>query len=239
MPTLSEASNVDLSGYSPIQAGTAAVPQRYTPPASQTNDMQPGYNSAIRCPLPPIFQATPDSLRQFYSSSVPQTRLLSAVTSGINGGGGGGNAVVSSVITQSSGSNPAPVQLAAKQVSVTTTPLGPGATFTGAFAVTTESFQLLSLTASTQARVEIYGTAFSQTADLSRAIDVPPPAGSTQNIITDVAMDTVPYAWNFQNRIGANGDNPQKPMAYVTVTNLSGAVAAITVTLQYVPLETS
>lgn len=33
------------------------------------------FNSFMRCPLPPIWQANSDSVRQFYTSGVPQTRI--------------------------------------------------------------------------------------------------------------------------------------------------------------------
>lgn len=222
-----------MSGYSPV----TPAPQGFAPPASQTNDMQPGYNPTIRCPLPPIFQATPDSLRQFYVSNVPQTRLLSAITSGINSGGASGGNVVSSSVINTGGSNPPPAQLVSKQSVVTTTVLGPGQQFVGTLPGVSESFQLLSVTTSIAARVAIYGTSFAQTADLSRGLDQPPPAGTSQDIITDVALDTSPFSWNFQDRVGANNESPQRAQAYVTITNLSGAALPVTVTVLFVPLE--
>jgi hypothetical protein len=85
--------------------------------------------------------------------------------------------------------------------------------------------------------VELYGTNFQQISDLSRALDTAPPAGSTQGIVTDVALDTAPLSWSFQNRVGANGDNPQVPNAYITVTNIGSAAVAITVSITYVPIE--
>lgn len=233
MPSLNDTIGQDLAAYQPAKAS----PQASLPP---TTGLEPTLNSMLRCPLPPIFQAAPDSLRQFYQGGkVPQTRLLSAITNGINGGGGGGGGgnavVVSAVVT--GGSVPAPAVVVALQSVVTTAVLAPGQQFAGTLSNISRSFQLLNIATSVQARVTLYGTAGAQTGDLYRGVDVPPPAGSAQGIITDVVLDTLPYKWTFQNRIGSNGDVPQNPGAYVTVTNLSGAAVPITVTIQYVPLE--
>lgn len=44
------------------------------PPVDQTT--QPSvYNSFMRCPLPPIWESNPDSVRQFYTNGVPQIRV--------------------------------------------------------------------------------------------------------------------------------------------------------------------
>lgn len=231
MPSLSEAIKTSTQGYIPVTAS----PQASLPPLS---DLQPTINTMIRCPLPPIFQAAPDSLRQFYRGGViPQTRLLSAVTSTINGGSTGGNATVSTSVITSSGTVPPPTPIVEKQAVITTTVLGPGAQFVGTLPNIGRSFQLLTVSSNIAARIQLYGTQFAQTADLSRALDQPPPAGTAQGIITDVALDTNPLSWNFQDRVGANGDVPQNPVSYCTITNLSGAAVAITVTLQYVPIE--
>src|SRR5205823_587883 len=125
MPSLSDAINTDLTGYSPVEQ--ASNPQVMLP----STDMQPGINTMIRCPLPPIFQAQPDSLRQFYQSSVPQTRLLSPITSGSSGGGSTGSAVTQTTVI-AGGSVPAPATVVAKQAVVTTTTLAPGQKFIGA-----------------------------------------------------------------------------------------------------------
>lgn len=222
----------NLAGYVPATAS----PQASLPPVS---GLEPTLNTMLRCPLPPIFQAAPDSLRQFYQGGkVPQNRLLSAVTSTISSGGGGGNAQSATVsITQSGGVVPPPATIVAKQATITTTVLGPGQQFVGTLPNIGRTYQLLTVASSIAARIQVYGTAIAQTADLSRALDQPPPAGTAQNIITDIALDTAPLNWSFQNRVGANGDNPQVPSAYMTITNLSGAALPITVTLQYVPIE--
>jgi hypothetical protein len=99
------------------------------------------------------------------------------------------------------------------------------------------SFQLLVLAVNSAARVRIYGTAAAQSGDLGRGLDIPPAAGTAQNIICDVVLDTAPFTWPFQDRVGANADTPQTTNIYVTVTNLDTNSDAITVTFQYVPLQ--
>ncbi len=191
----------------------------------------------IRCPLPPIFQVAPDSLNQYYlNGKVPQTRLLSALINPNNTGGSTGG-VTNTTAFISGGTVPPAAPIIAQQAVLTTTVLAPGQQFIGSFNDIGLSFQLLSVTSNVPARFELYGTPSAQTADLSRALDQPPPAGTSQGIITDVALDTIPLQWFFQNRIGANGDIPQKTIGYVTVTNLSAAATSIMITLQYVPLE--
>lgn len=231
MPSLRDAIKTSTQGYIPVTAS-----QQDSLPS--LSDLEPVYNPVLRCPLPPIFQAAPDSLRQFYQGNkIPQIRLLSAVTNTISGGSTGGNATVTTSIVTSSGTVPPPTPIVEKQAVITTTVLGPGAQFVGTLPNIGRSFQLLTVASNTPARIQLYGTAFAQTADLSRGLDQPPPAGTAQGIITDVALDTNPLSWNFQDRVGANGEVPQQPTSYMTITNLSGAAVSITVTLQYVPIE--
>jgi hypothetical protein len=108
--------------------------------------------------------------------------------------------------------------------------------FTGVMSIS-KGFQLLDLSVGTPCRIQLYGTQAAQLQDRARALDSPPPAGTAQNIICDVVLDTAPYRWTFQNRIGANGDSPQNPSVYVTLTNLDATSDVITLTLSYVPLE--
>jgi hypothetical protein len=233
MPSIKDATtSSNLAGYVPVTAS----PQASLPPVQ---GLEPTLNTMIRCPLPPIFQSNPDNLRQYYQGGkVPQNRLLSAVTTTISSSGGSGNAEVANVsVSQSGGVVPPPAVIVAKQAVITTSVMGPGAQFIGTLPNIGRTYQLLSVTSNTAARVQIYGTSFAQTADLSRALDQPPAAGSTQNIVTDIALDTAPFSWAFQDRVGANGENPQTPASYMTITNLSAAAVAITVTLNYVPIE--
>lgn len=71
MPALSEVTGQNLSNYAPVSTPTP------TTPIIPIIDQQPGLNVYLRCPLPPVWQSSPDSLRQFYSNNkVPQTRLF-------------------------------------------------------------------------------------------------------------------------------------------------------------------
>lgn len=233
MPTLSESLNTDLSGYTPAKAS----PQASLPPAI---GLEPTLNTMIRCPLPPIFQASPDSLRQYYQGGkVPQFRLLSPVTSTINssGGGSGGTSVVTTAVISGGGGSSPPSPITAKQAVITTALLGPGQQFITILSNISRSFQLLNVVSDTAARIQLYGTSIAQSADLTRALDQAPPAGTAQGLITDVALDVAPYQWNFQNRIGSNSEVPQSQEVFVTITNLSAAAVPITVTLQYIPIE--
>jgi hypothetical protein len=232
MATVAEAVGNDLSGYGPMaQVGVGGV----APPVT---DLAPGRSPTVRCPLPPVFQPSPDSLRNFYmKGQVPQTRIFNPSLSAANVGGASGGS--GTVIETSSGGSSGPVgptQLSSSTVTLTTPVLGPGQSFAGSMTVS-ESFQMLSVSASNAARFELYGTAAAQMGDSYRALDVPPPAGTAQNLICDVAMDTAPFQWAFQNRAGANADSPQRATVYTTVTNLSMASTAVTVTMLYVGLE--
>lgn len=234
MPSLKDAVGQDLSHYTMV---TKSSPQASVPP---TQDQQPILNSMIRCPLPPIFQVSPDNLRQFYQGGqVPQARIFTpnqpVITStstttefggssggGSGGGGGGGTTPGTSPTSQSA--------------SITTGSLSPNAIFTSTLIVA-KGFQLLSVSTGSPARVQLYGTAQAQSADSYRGLDVPPPAGTVQNLICDVVLDTSPYQWSFQDRVGANADSPQKTTIYVSITNLDITSDFITLTLVFVPLE--
>lgn len=230
MATLSESliSGLDMSGYGPVEPPKAGLP---TPNPAY----EPGLNAYIRCPLPPVWSATPDSLRQYYQRDVvPQFRLfnptppqssgssgttITNVTSGGSSGGGGG-----------SGSS-----LVVSQTSMTTPNLSASKSFAGSITLA-KSFQLLQVSANAACRIEIYGTKLEQSGDSGRGLDVPPPAGSAQNIITDIALDTSPYQWSWQDRCGSNNESPRTNTVYITITNLGNVSNKFTITLVYVPL---
>lgn len=248
MPSLSDAlrSAVGLEGYS-----TIAPPARTAPPSL---DLEPGRNDVIRCPLPPLWQASPDSLRQFYvKGAVPQMRIMTPLpaTSAAAGASGQSGAVLGTYIgalrgggsgsTGSNGSSGGTGKSGgastAAQAAITTPVLPPGNKFVGNIAIA-KGFQLLRLVAGGACRVQLYGTGTAQSQDLGRALDVPPPAGTAQGIICDVVLDTSPYVWTFQNRMGNNADTPQKATAYLTVTNIGATSSPVAITMQYVPTET-
>lgn len=239
MPSINDTlvKNLDLSGY-----GEAATPSDLPKPTFQQG-LEPIRNSMIRCPLPPIWQANPDSLRQFYvGGKVPQVRFLSplnplnqstsSTSSSTSSSGGGTPSGGGSGGGSSSGGSPS----TASQVVVKTQAIAPGSAFIGSTQIA-KGFQLLSVSANAAVRIELYGTAAIQAQDLGRALDVPPSAGTTQNIICDLALDTSPYQWTFQNRVGANADNPQSSTVYITLTNIGAGTTSFTVTLHFVALE--
>lgn len=229
MATLNQALNTSLEGYAPVENQPAL--QGAAPPL----DMQPGINTMLRCPLPAI-ASSPDSLRQFYlGGKIPQMRVLPLPVQSSTTGGGTVIQNVSVTSTAASGSSSTST-ITAKTTGLTTPTLNPGQQYFGALALS-RSFQLLSMTANQACRIQLYGTKAAQTQDSGRALDFPPAAGTLQNLISDLAFDTPPYAWAYQNRIGANGDSPQNPTLYLTVTNLGTLSATITVTLAYVALE--
>ena len=224
---LNDSSSTNLSGYVPL---TPSVAQPPTP----NSNLQPPRSSTMRCPLPILGQATADSLRSFYlQGQVPQVRLLTPESVVINGGT---STTTASASTASSGSSGSTTTIVAKTSTITTAALSPNAQFTGVMSFS-RSFQLLVLAVNSVARVQLYGTAAAQSGDLGRGLDIPPAAGTAQNIICDVVLDTLPLIWSFQDRVGANADNPQTTNIYVTVTNINSTATPITVTFQYVPLE--
>lgn len=229
---ITSASSLASDGY------TESVPVEKSPgPPTGSTEYDPGRNSMIRCPMPPLWQDSSDSQRQFYvDDKVPQMRIMTPQTTGVNGSLGGES--TTGIIENSSGGGggSTPASIAVAQAVVTTPVLPPNAKFVGALA-TTKSFQILSIAVGSPSRIQFYGTAAAQTQDSGRGLDVPPPAGVIQNIIADVVLDTAPYRWSFQDRVGANADQPQQSAMYVTITNLDGTSDSITLTLQYVPLE--
>jgi hypothetical protein len=231
MATLSEATEANLAGYTPLPTPVPAA----VVPVGGSGELSPVLNTMIRCPLPLYSSATPDSLRQFYTGGVvPQVRFLSPPLSNTLGSGTTTeNATVSSV--NRGGVAPTTPTTNGVQQAIETTLLSPGNRFTSSIKMS-DSFQVLNVTSNTACRVELYGSAQAQTFDTARALDVPPPAGTTQNIIFDVVLDTSPFAWTFQNRTGANADTPMSELAYLTVTNLGDASSSIMVTISYVAL---
>ena len=123
-----------------------------------------------------------------------------------------------------------------QQTTAITSVLSPNGRFAGSIAAAKGS-QIISVAVGSPCRVQLYGNAQSQTQDAARGLDVPPQAGTTQGIVTDVVLDTAPYVWTFQNCVAVNADSPQKPVLYVTLTNLDTTSDVITLALRYVPIE--
>jgi len=237
MATIREAlaASQNLEGYEPVEKPLVGVG---LPPQVEG---QPTINPFLRCPMPPV-GITPDSLRQYYvKGQVPQFRILTPAKRQTAGSGSTNiSTTLTATTTATGGGTVAPPvnNTAAVNVSLTTAALNPNVMFLGSVAIS-KSFQLLGISANVACRIEIYGSQIDQLNDVSRQLDISPFPGTQQNLITDLALDSPPYQWSWQNRVGANSENPQNGTAYITVTNLSGASAAITVSLTYVPLESA
>jgi hypothetical protein len=70
-------------------------------------------------------------------------------------------------------------------------------------------------------------------------MDAPPPAEWQNGIITDVVLDTTPYQWNWENRVGCNSDSPQTTNLYIAVTNLNSIPQKIQLSIVLLPLESA
>jgi hypothetical protein len=230
---LAESLEFDRSGFAPVERELSVKPPVIGP--SRRDRMEPDFNPMMRCPLPPV-SVMPDSLRQFYlDDKVPQVRLMpppSAAT------GASQTTVVNNATTvvQQSGGGGTATSIVANQTAITSPFLGPSENFVGSLQMA-KSFQLLGLSCNFPCRIRLYGNGGVQTLDLARALDAAPNAGTTQGMITDLVLDSSPFLWNYQNRIGGNADSPQTSLIYITVTNLDNTSREITVSLAYVPLE--
>lgn len=232
MPPLSETLRHD----SPKGFVAADNPSQPSAPASMPGSAVKG-NPFIRCPLPP-FNANSDTLRQFdESGKIPTRRVIPLPVNTAVGGGSTTNNTT--VIQQGSGSSSGgSTTLTAASVTFNVPALGPGATYTATVAMAKCS-QLIALVSSTPVEVRIYADPVTQSGDLPRATDSPVPFETVAGIITDVVFDTVPYQWNWQNRICANAQAPQTSNIFVTVVNPSSAgISGATVTITYLALET-
>jgi hypothetical protein len=234
MPSLSDTLRSSTpEGYAPAQP-VLALP---SPVAMPGNNSVAKINPFIRCPLPPI-NAGPDTLRQFNENSdVPHRRVLPLPA---NSGLGGGTTVNNTtVVNQSGGGAATPTEptLMAVSVSYTTPILVVGGQIQQTLAISSKSFQLISCTSTAPCEVRLYGSSIAQITDSSRATDVPLAAELNNNIISDIVLDTAPYVWYWQNRIGANSDTPQTTSLYMTVINLSANPVQPTLTFVMLPLE--
>lgn len=223
MPSLKDAiANAKLPNYVPVPSAPMAVAVQ--PPAERAVNY-------MRFILPP-FNTDPDSVRLADSPSPkiriwprPQQQQVSNTTA------------TSTATSATSSASAATVTLSPKTATLTTGVLPAGTSFITTVQMA-ESFQLLAISANVECEVRMYGTQQSQIADSSRAPDAPVAPEITQNMITSVALDTLPFVWGWQNRMGANQNTPQTSTIYVTVFNINPSTgAAVTVSIEYLPLE--
>jgi hypothetical protein len=227
MPTLEQALSASRSGLTPI----SQQPEN-KPPAEDQRVNSLLKSPYARCPLPPSNNSA-DSLRQWgQGNQVPKFRTQTP-PSNVSGSSGSttinvGEVNSSSSTTTGGGTTLPQVQNAA----VTTTALSPGQTWQGAIQLA-KAFILQSVSTSTLARVELYGTQAGQILDISRPVTQSPPS-TTISLIMDVVLQQA-LQWDVLNCVGSNGNEPPSSTIYITVTNFSAAVAAITASVQFVP----
>ena len=231
MPSVEQAINADRSNLTPVEA----QPEKNKPPVAQDARVNSLLKSPYqRCPLPPSNNSA-DSLRQWgQGSDVPRFRTQTPPT---NVGGGSGTTIVhvgQQVVNGGSGTSATSSLPLAQNASITTPVLAPSQTWTGIVQMA-KSFTVLSVSGSSFLRVELYGTKIAQTLDLSRPVSQAP-KNTTIGLIMDVVLLTA-LTWDVLDCVGSNADSPQSSTIYVTVTNVSTAAQALTVSIQYVPEE--
>jgi hypothetical protein len=120
--------------------------------------------------------------------------------------------------------------------SVTTPALTPGQVYLTSVTLA-KAFIPIAVTVNAAARVELYGTSIGQTLDQSRG-PTTPPANTIQGLIADVTLVPPQLTWYYVNTVGTNQNSPnQTSTIYVTITNNSAAVTAITASFLFVPSE--
>jgi len=102
-----------------------------------------------------------------------------------------------------------------------------------------KAFDVLGFGVSAPARIRLYKTAQTQAADSSRSLTQRVPIGTANGIICDMQLQQPnELSWkNSPDFPGSNGDTPQTTSIYLTVTNIGAAVAAISLTITFVSLE--
>jgi hypothetical protein len=224
MPSIRDAVNSDLSGYKPVEQ---------LPVMAEMINNKTAANPSIRCPLPP-FNIDPDTLRQFEVGNLtPQIRVIPLPQQT----GGSTTISTASASSSSSGGGSSTSSLTLKSVTLISGVINVGGSQLTSVSMA-KSFQLISLSSSAACNVRLYGTNAAQSFDNTRAIDAPVPAETMMNLITDIVFDTTPFVWNFQNITGTNQNTPQDTSLYITIKNINSTpLAGVTITLNYLPLE--
>jgi hypothetical protein len=179
--------------------------------------------------------------------NIPQGRLLATqplyaqTNSGGSGGttiiqgGGGGGSTGSAVIVPASNNTSA---LTASNTAVTTPPLNQNTPYTTTIALS-PAFLLFQVAVSSPARVELYSTAAAQLRDMGRSTTAVLTSNNVEGLIADfsLALPTEAVWLCSPAPAGFNGDTPQSPSVYLTVTNLNATTVPVTVSFLYLPLE--
>ena len=232
MPSVEEGIQTDRSNLTRVEQLSENKPSAAPPDPKLNSLLKSPYQ---RCPLPPSNNSA-DSLRQWgQGSDVPRFRTQTPPSNVVGSGG----TVISTGVVIGGGSSttptPASVTLPpAQNVSLTTPALSPSQTWIGSIQMA-KAFMILNVTGSSFCRTELYSTANARALDLSRPV-TQAPSNTTQGLILDVVLLTS-LSWKVLDCVGSNGDSPQSATAYCTITNLSTAVQAFTVSIQFVPQE--
>ncbi|PWT75535.1 MAG: hypothetical protein C5B59_08635 [Bacteroidetes bacterium] len=229
MPNLTDSVRGSLPGYIPAPE---KPPLPSVMPGKGIGNF--GANPSIRCPLPP-FNIGPDTLRQFDQSEgiTPKRRVIPLP---VQTTVGTGSVVTNTTTSTSSGSSSSSTTLTAKTVAYTSPILAAGGMDQQVLTLS-KSFQLISMVANVPCEMRLYGSALSQAIDASRATDAPLAAELFNNLITNIVLDTSPFIWEWQNRVGVNTDNPQDTNIFITTINTGSTSAQILITITYLPLE--
>lgn len=233
MPALKDTLSKGLEGYEPVSVSKPPdLPNNFVPGKGAGN-FSP--NRSIRTPLPP-FNIGPDTLRQFDESqgTGPKRRVMPLpILSQIGGGVTISNTTVS---TSSGSSSSSATSLTAKTVAYTSPLLAAGASNSQVLTLS-KSYQLIAMVSNFPCEVRLYGSLSAQAADIGRPQDSPLPAELFNNLITDVVLDTAPFVWSWQNRVGVNTDSPQDAQAFITAYNIGSAPVQLSISIVYLPLE--
>ncbi len=232
MPSLADAlSNKSPEGYTPAPHPALTLPAPVSLPG-QSNSFK--VNPNIRCPIPPT-SAGPDTLRQFNDGdqSIPRRRILPLPAN--TGVGGGTTTTNTTVISSSSGGTG--TGLSTQTFNFNSPLIGPGGVVFQTLNISAKSFQLVSVTSNEPCELRMYGSSTAMAADSARVLDAPLPAELANGLITDIALDTSPYQWFWENRVGCNSDSPQTTNLYFSVKNLLNAPSSIRLNIVLLPLE--
>lgn len=235
MATLAEATQpLDPTKYEPepVSNATNLTPPPYVSPDTTYSIRS---NTNLRCPAPPI-NVSPDNLRQYYrGGQAPQYRVLSPPTLSSMASGAGGS-TVTNIVASSSTSTTTTTAPIVQTTALVTPALIVGQVYPTIIQIA-KAFQCMRIAVSAPARVELYKTAATQNADLSRPFTQAVVIGTENGIIADwYLLQSSELDWICSPDVpGSNGDSPQTSSIYITVTNIGASATTIVVTISFVP----
>ena len=133
------------------------------------------------------------------------------------------------------GSGMSGVGLTSRIVGTGTTPVITAGAYGQIQVASYKAYALFKIASSHASWIRIYTSASAQTADASRTQGTDPTPGS--GVVAEVITTGATSQLISPAAIGFNDDNPVASIMYITVTNLSGANTAITISLTTLQLE--